>query len=78
MKKTLQGVVVSTSMKNTVVVSVERKYRHKLYQKVIKRNKRYSVHNDLEDIHIGDQVIMQETRPLSKTKRFRIVEKIIK
>lgn len=76
MKKTFQGVVVSTSMTKTVVVEVERKYRHKLYQKVIKRNKRFNVHNDLEGIVIGDTVIMQETRPLSKTKRFRLVEKI--
>jgi small subunit ribosomal protein S17 len=78
MKKTFQGVVVSTSMINTVVVEVERKYRHKLYQKVIKRTKRFKVHNDLEGIVIGDLVIMQETRPLSKTKRFRLVEKITK
>lgn len=78
MKKTFQGVVVSTSMINTVVVEVERKYRHKLYQKVIKKSKRFKVHNDLEGITIGDVVIMQETRPLSKTKRFRLVEKIIK
>jgi len=76
MKKILQGVVVSTSMINTVVVEVERKYRHKLYQKVIKRNKRFNVHNDLEDIAVGDLVAIQETRPLSKTKRFRLVEKI--
>lgn len=78
MKKTFQGVVVSTSMTNTVVVEVERKYRHKLYQKVIKRNKRFNVHNDLEGIAVGDNVVMQETRPLSKTKRFRIIEKITK
>ena len=76
MKKILQGVVVSTSMINTVVVEVERKYRHKLYQKVIKRNKRFNVHNDLKGIAVGDLVAIQETRPLSKTKRFRLVEKI--
>ncbi|MDA1316444.1 MAG: 30S ribosomal protein S17 [bacterium] len=78
MKKTFQGVVVSTSMMKTVVVEVERKFRHKLYQKVIKRSKRFNAHNELEGVAVGDEVAMQETRPLSKTKRFIIIEKITK
>ena len=56
----------------TVVVDVERKFPHPLYKKIIRRSKRYTVHNELDSLNLGDQVIIEETRPISKTKRFKI------
>ncbi|MDO8608965.1 MAG: 30S ribosomal protein S17 [bacterium] len=78
MKKTLIGKVVSTKMEKTVVVAVERKFRHPKYQKVIIRHKRFKAHNELKDINVDDMVTIQETRPISKDKRFIVINKVAK
>jgi small subunit ribosomal protein S17 len=76
MKKTLTGKVLSTKMQKTVVVEVVRKYRHALYKKVIVKHKKYKVHNELNDINVGDQVVIEETRPISKDKHFKVIKKL--
>lgn len=76
MSKILIGKVVSTKMQNTVVVDVERKFRHSLYKKVIKRHKKYKAHNENKDIKEGDQVAIREVRPISKDKHFVVIEPV--
>ncbi len=67
------GRVVSNKMQKTVVVEVERTFRHPQYGKVITRGKKYYAHNEQPNVKIGDQVKIVETRPLSKLKRWRVV-----
>ena len=74
MSKQLTGIVVSTKMDKTVVVSVERIMQHPLYKKTIKRNKKYKAHVDGIDLSEGDRVVIQETRPMSRDKRFVVIE----
>ena len=76
MSKILIGKVVSTKMKNTIVVDVERKFKHYLYKKIIIRHKKYKVHNENKDIKDGDQVAIKEVRPISKDKHFIIVKQV--
>lgn len=76
MKKILVGKVVSTKMKKTVVVLVERKFRHPFYKKIIKRHKKYKAHNEKMELKVGDKVMIEETRPMSKDKHFMVVKKI--
>jgi len=71
-RKLKKGIVVSNKMQNTVVVKVERTYRHPQYGKVVTRAKKYYAHNDAP-LNIGEQVKIMETRPLSKLKRWRVV-----
>ncbi|TRZ52338.1 30S ribosomal protein S17 [bacterium] len=78
MKKTLIGTVVSTKMTKTVVVKVERKFRHAVYHKVIVRHKKYKVHNEKLDLKLGDMVKIEETKPISKDKHFKVIEKLKK
>ncbi len=73
-RKTLKGEVISTKMQNTVVVKVERKFRHKLYKKVLKKHKNYHVDTNGFSLKEGDKVLIEETRPLSKTKHFRVIK----
>ena len=68
------GRVVSDKMTKTIVISVERKIMHPMYGKFIKRTKKYAAHDEKNAAHIGDLVKIMETRPLSKTKRWRLVE----
>lgn len=68
------GVVISNKMDRTVVVKVSRKMRHGKYSKVVERSKKYYAHDDSNAIEIGQRVRMIETRPLSKLKRWRVVE----
>lgn len=68
------GTVVSDKMDKTVVVSIENKVTHKKYGKIISRTKRYKVHDETNSCNLGDAVIIVETRPLSKTKRWKIKE----
>lgn len=75
-KRELVGIVISTAMKNTIVVKVERLSRHPVYKKTVKRTKNFSAHNVREDIKLGDRVRIAETRPISKTKHFHVVEKM--
>jgi len=78
MAKTLIGKVISTKMQKTVVVKVERKFRHPLYEKVITRHKKYKAHNEDLKLKEGDVVKIVETRPISKDKHFRVLEKLSK
>jgi len=66
------GTVVSDKMQKTVVVAVETTKRHRLYKKTLKRTKRYKVHDENNECHLGDRVRIIETRPLSKEKRWRL------
>ena len=77
-RKTRTGIVVSNKMKNTVVVLVSRSVRHPLYGKVMKSSKKFKAHDESNTAKVGDVVRIQETRPLSKTKRWRLVEIIKK
>ncbi len=70
--KIREGVVVSNKMDKTVVVTVRRLVRHPRYKKYVKRQARYKVHDEHNRCSVGDQVLIAETRPLSKDKRWRI------
>ena len=72
----LKGTVVSTAMDKTVVVLVENKKRHPKYEKIIKRTKKYLVHDDKGELKVGDLIALREVRPLSKRKRFTLHEVI--
>ncbi len=73
-RKVLIGEVVSDKMDKTVVVRVERTYRHPMYGKVVKTHKKFYAHDEENQCRIGDIVKIMETRPLSKLKRWRVVE----
>jgi small subunit ribosomal protein S17 len=73
-RKLREGTVVSSSMDKTAVVSVVDRVRHPLYRKTLQRTKKLYVHDEANDLNVGDRVRVQETRPLSKTKRWRLVE----
>ena len=72
--RTLKGVVVSDKMTKTVVVSVTRLKKHPKYKKYYKVTKRFKAHDEKGEYHTGDKVIMQETRPVSKDKRWTVVK----
>ena len=74
MQKTRIGLVVSDRMNKTRVVAVERTFRHPRYERVIKRTSRFKAHDERNEAHVGDRVLIVETRPLSKDKRWRIKE----
>ena len=74
MRKTRVGVVVSDKMDKTVVVSVERTVRHPLYDKVQRRTVTFKAHDENNECSVGDRVRIMETRPLSRHKRWRVVE----
>ena len=78
MRKTLIGKVASDKMDKTIVVLIEDSVKHKLYNKVVKRSVRVKAHDENNEAHIGDRVKVMETRPLSKDKRWRLVEIIEK
>jgi small subunit ribosomal protein S17 len=71
-RKTREGVVVSDKMTKTRVVVIERVYRHPRYERVITRSKRLKAHDEGNTSKVGDRVLIEETRPLSKEKRWRI------
>jgi len=73
-RKTRIGVVVSNKSAKTVTVTVERRFAHPLYGKGVKRSKKYHAHDEKNEYEVGDTVRIVETRPLSKTKRWRVVE----
>jgi len=75
-RKLKEGTIVSNKMQKTVVVSFERTMKHPRYGKVIRRNKKYYAHADRDDLSIGDRVEIMETKPLSKTKCWRVTRKI--
>ncbi len=73
-RKTRTGVVVSDKMQKTIVVEIVRKAKHPLYGKTMTLTKRYKVHDEENKAKLGDKVLITETRPLSKDKRWRLVE----
>ena len=74
LRKTRIGVVSSNKMTKTITVAVERKVKHPIYGKFVKKTTRFHAHDDKNECSIGDIVRIMETRPLSKTKRWRLVE----
>ena len=73
-QKTLTGIVVSDKMEKSVVVSVERLVKHPVYQKYIRRKAKFMAHDEGNECRIGDRVLLTETRPLSKQKRFKVTK----
>ncbi len=73
-RKVRTGLVVSDAMEKTVVVRISSQVRHPLYGKIVRRSTRLKAHDEAGDAHVGDTVRIVETRPLSKTKRWRVVE----
>jgi small subunit ribosomal protein S17 len=73
-RKVREGLVVSDKMEKTVVVEVEDRVKHALYGKVLRRSSKLKAHDENNEAGIGDRVRVMETRPLSKTKRWRVVE----
>ena len=73
-RKMTEGIVVSDKMDKTVVIQVQTLVKHPLYGKVMKRTKKFKVHDENNECKIGDRIRVMETRPLSKDKRWRLVE----
>ena len=73
-RKVLIGMVVSTKMAKTIVVEVHRQKAHPLYRRVVKRTKKFYAHDELQTAHTGDYVRIEETRPLSRLKRWKLKE----
>ncbi len=73
-RKVREGLVVSDKMQKTVVVEVEDRVKHPLYGKVIRRTTKLKAHDESDQVGVGDRVLLMETRPLSATKRWRVVE----
>ena len=73
-RKVREGYVVSDKMDKTVVVAVEDRFKHPLYGKVVRRTSKLKAHDEANECGVGDRVLLMETRPLSATKRWRVVE----
>jgi len=73
-RKTQVGFVVGDQMDKTVVVNVEQTVKHKLYGKIYRRNSKLQAHDESNEAKVGDKVLVMETRPISKTKRWRVSE----
>jgi small subunit ribosomal protein S17 len=78
LRKTRIGVVISNRMEKTITVTVERKVKHPIYGKFVKKTSKFHAHDEKNECSIGDTVKIMETRPLSKTKRWRLVEVVEK
>ena len=74
LRKTRTGMVVSDKMDKTVVVAIQDNVKHPLYKKIIKRTVKFKAHDEQKACGVGDKVLIMETRPLSKDKRWRVVE----
>lgn len=72
-KRILQGKVVSNAAEKTITVLVERRLKHPLYKKFIRRSKKYAAHDELNQCNVGDIVRIEECRPISKTKTWRLI-----
>ena len=72
-KRILSGVICKSTNKKTVVVEVERTFKHPIYKKYIKRSKKYHAHDETDALRVGDKVIIEETRPISKLKTWKVV-----
>lgn len=73
-RKTVSGIVVSDKMDKTIVVEVSTMVKHPVYKKMLKKSSRIKAHDETNQANVGDRVLLMETRPLSKEKRFRLVE----
>jgi small subunit ribosomal protein S17 len=73
-RKVRTGVVVSDRMDRSVIVRIDTAVRHRLYQKTVRRSSKLVAHDEANDAHVGDTVRIMETRPMSKTKRWRVVD----
>jgi small subunit ribosomal protein S17 len=73
-KRTLQGVVVSDKQDKTVVVRVERRYTHPVMKKTVRRTKKYYAHDETNEYSVGDTVRIEERRPISRLKRWQVIE----
>jgi small subunit ribosomal protein S17 len=73
-RKVRQGVVVSDKMDKTVLVRIDRQIRHPLYKKIVRRSSKLAAHDERNEAHAGDTVRVMETRPISKNKRWRVIE----
>jgi len=73
-RKMRTGVVVSDKMDKTVLIRIDRQVTHPLYQKTVRRSSKLAAHDEQNEAHVGDTVRVMETRPLSKSKRWRVVE----
>ena len=78
LRKTRQGVVISDKMEKSIVVAAKFKEKHPIYGKFVQKTKKYHAHDENNEAHVGDTVLIMETRPLSKTKRWRLVSIIEK
>ena len=72
-KRTLSGTICKAASKKTVVVEVERTFKHPIYKKYIKRSKKYHAHDETEALRVGDKVMIEETRPISKLKTWKVI-----
>ena len=72
-KRVLNGIICKANNKNTVVVEVERTFKHPIYKKYIKRSKKYHAHDETDALKVGDKVIIEETRPISKLKTWKVI-----
>ena len=72
-KRILSGTICKATNKKTVVVEVERTFKHPIYKKYIKRSKKYHAHDETDDLRVGDKVMIEETRPISKLKTWKVV-----
>ena len=72
-KRVLSGIIRKANNKNTVVVEVERTFKHPIYKKYIKRSKKYHAHDETDALKIGDKVTIEETRPISKLKTWKVI-----
>ena len=72
------GIVISNKMEKTIVVKIENRYSHPMYSKTLIKTKKYLAHDELEESNIGDQVLVQECRPLSKKKRWKLIQVLSK
>jgi len=77
-RKTRTGKVVSNKMAKSIIVAIERKVAHPLYKKYFKRTTKFYAHDEKNEANIGDMVKIMETRPMSKTKRWRLIEIVTK
>lgn len=78
LQKTLQGVVTSNKMEKSATVTIERRVKHPLYGKIIKRSTKLSVHDENNECGIGDTVVIEQCRPISKTKSWKLVKVVEK
>ncbi len=72
-KRILSGIICKATNKKTVVVEVERTFKHPIYKKYIKRSKKYHAHDESDALRVGDKVMIEETRPISKLKTWKVI-----